>query len=152
MIQTISKGWKVPALLRTRSYARMYLCERCLYPLPYSTKRACAALQLYKRKTPHPSSHSITPTQNVRIFRDRHRITSIHRDTCCNLVHVSTPFHFRFISISLYFSFSSSLSLSLLLSLFFSQEICLVYTCHTRRTYIHTYTYTNREEHTERST
>lgn len=26
-------------------------------------QRACAALRLYKRKTPHPSSHSITPTQ-----------------------------------------------------------------------------------------
>lgn len=32
---------------------------------------ACAALGLYKRKSRDPSSHSITPTQNVHISRDK---------------------------------------------------------------------------------
>lgn len=46
--------------------------ERCLHPLPlhdFGTAHA-QPFELYKRNTPHPSSHSITPTQNVHIFRD----------------------------------------------------------------------------------
>lgn len=63
---------------------------------------ACAALRLYKRRTLHPSLHSITPTQNVRFSREK--ANHVHpkgsrcsgRCTCSSSCHFfsSSPFSF----------------------------------------------------------
>ena len=70
-------------------------------------------------RPPHPSSHSITPTQNVRISKDSKVVSSRRererkKDSCCSRVHVvhSVPFPFLVLLTLSSSLFPPSLSLS----------------------------------------